>query len=276
MLQPQANCHQRFALTSTRIAGSMNKFGIVKWACIVVTICVAMAITSDAQTNLSHPSTTFTDLLNFDGANGEAPGYMSLIQGSNGNLYGTSFGGGTYDDGTIFEITTAGVLTTLYTFCSKTDCADGAAPDAGLVQDSSGNLYGTTVAGGSHFYGTVFKLSSSNKLTTLHSFKGGTTEGAYPLSGLILYNGDYYGTTQAGGGQWGGYRLQNHHRRNSDNALQLLLSTRLCRWHSPFCGPGSVRRQLLWDNRRRRSRWYRYGFRNYSCRCADNALQLHI
>ncbi len=204
MLQPQASCHQRFALTSSRKGGSRNKFGIVKWSCIGVTICVAMAIASSAQSNVSHPSTTFTDLLNFDGANGEYPAYMSLIQGSNGNLYGTSFGGGTYDDGTIFEITTAGVLTTLYTFCSKTDCADGAGPYAGLVQDNSGNLYGTTVGGGSHFNGTVFKLSSSNKLTTLHSFKGGTTEGAYPFSGLILYNGDYYGTTQAGGANGAG------------------------------------------------------------------------
>lgn len=178
----------------------MNTSALLKSVCVGLALLVTTTTRSPAQTNSSPPSTTFTDLLNFDGANGAAPVYnMSLIQGSNGNLYGTTVGGGTYDDGTIFEVTTAGVVTTLYNFCSKTDCTDGAFPYGGLMQASDGDLYGVTNGGGSHFYGSVFKLSSSNKLTTLHNFRGGTTDGAYPSAGLTLYDGDYYGTTQEGG-----------------------------------------------------------------------------
>jgi uncharacterized repeat protein (TIGR03803 family) len=91
---------------------------------------------------------------------GKAP-FGTLIQGSNGDLYGTTDGGGTLNRGTIFEITTKGVLTTLHSFGGT----DGSFPYAGLVQDSNGTLYGTTYSGGNLsciFYGTgcgtVFSL----------------------------------------------------------------------------------------------------------------------
>jgi uncharacterized repeat protein (TIGR03803 family) len=114
------------------------------------------------------PSGTLTTLYTFcpqsgctDGNNSTKP----LIQATNGDLYGTTNNGGASNDGTVFQITPSGVLTTLYSFCSQTDCRDGAYPTA-LVQDTNGDLYGTTVTGGSGTPsccgpggGTVFSLS---------------------------------------------------------------------------------------------------------------------
>lgn len=104
------------------------------------------------------PGGTFKVVHSFDGTDGYLP-FAGLIQGTDGNLYGTTSFGGANNDGTIFQITTAGALTTLYTFCSETNCADGANPDGALVQGTDGDFYGTTNAGGSNADGTVFKLS---------------------------------------------------------------------------------------------------------------------
>jgi uncharacterized repeat protein (TIGR03803 family) len=124
--------------------------------------------------------------------------YAGLAQATNGNFYGTTFLGGANDDGTVFEITPGGKLTTVYSFCSKTGCADGAGPDAGLVQATNGNLYGTTTSGGANDDGTVFEITLGAKLTTLHSFDG--TDGAYPYARLVqATNGNFYGTTEYGG-----------------------------------------------------------------------------
>ena len=85
-----------------------------------------------------------------------------LVQAADGDLYGTtkySGGGGGNFRGTIFKMTPSGTLTTLYSFCSQTNCADGTAPQAGLVQDTNGDLYGTTSSGGENNDGTVFRLS---------------------------------------------------------------------------------------------------------------------
>jgi len=96
-----------------------------------------------------------------DGRDPEA----SLIQGTDGNLYGTTTFGGTNETscnsgcGTIFEITTAGKLTTIYNFCGQANCADGSNPFGGLVQATNGTFYGTTFSGGTVDAGTVFSLS---------------------------------------------------------------------------------------------------------------------
>jgi uncharacterized repeat protein (TIGR03803 family) len=82
-----------------------------------------------------------------------------LVQATNGDFYGTTNQSGAYGAGTVFKITPAGTLTTLYNFCSQTNCADGAYPLAGLMQDTNGNLYGTTFEGGAYGLGTVFTLS---------------------------------------------------------------------------------------------------------------------
>ncbi|MGC1371653.1 MAG: choice-of-anchor tandem repeat GloVer-containing protein [Candidatus Sulfotelmatobacter sp.] len=121
-----------------------------------------------------------------------------LIQATNGDFYGTTTGTTQgKNDGTVFKITPGGTLTTLYRFCSESDCVDGISPYGGLLQATDGNLYGTTVDGGANDYGTVFKISPSGTLTTLHSFD--RSDGANPYGGLIeAGNGSFYGTTTEG------------------------------------------------------------------------------
>ena len=148
------------------------------------------------------PSGVLTTLYNFgDGAHGWYP-YAGLVQGSDGNFYGTTFSGGDYSAGTAFKITPAGELTTLYSFCAQPGCADGNGPWAGLVQASDGSFYGTTYSGGANFGGTVFKLTPAGSLTTLHGFcaQDGCADGEEPVAGLVqASDGNFYGTTTYGG-----------------------------------------------------------------------------
>ena len=132
---------------------------------------------------------------------GEAPD-GTLIQGSDGNFYGTTSGGGASSEGTVFTITPAGSETVLHSFVNGT--TDGASPSNHLVQASVGLFYGTTNAGGIFGYGTVFKITSSGTETVLYSFAGGVVagrqDGADPFGGLIeASDGDFYGTTSGGG-----------------------------------------------------------------------------
>ncbi len=106
------------------------------------------------------PSGTLTAVHSFDGTDGAVP-TAGLVQGTNGNLYGTTEFGGANGAGTIFGTTPSGTLTTLYSFCSQSGCTDGEYPQAGLVQDTNGSFYGTTPVAGVDGYGTVFSLSVS-------------------------------------------------------------------------------------------------------------------
>ena len=152
-------------------------------------------------------SGTLTTLYSFcskiNCTDGEVP-YAGVVQGTDGNFYGTTNKGGVKKEGTVFKITPSGKLTTLYSFCSQTSCTDGAAPFAALVQ-ANGNFYGTTNRGGTHGGGTVFKITPSGKLTTLYSFCALTscTDGGFSGedSAPVLVQGDrnFYGTTPAGG-----------------------------------------------------------------------------
>ena len=148
-----------------------------------------------------------------DGANPQA----GLVQGSDGNFYGTTSGGGANSGGTVFKITPSGTLTTLYSFCSVSNCADGATPSAGLIQGSDGNFYGTTEfgggSGGTTIGGTVFRITPSSTLTVLYSFcsQSGCTDGENPEAGLVqasMYDGYFYGTTSHGGAYGGGTVFQ--------------------------------------------------------------------
>ncbi|MGC9951078.1 MAG: choice-of-anchor tandem repeat GloVer-containing protein [Bryobacteraceae bacterium] len=151
----------------------------------------------------------------------DGDGPNALLLASDGSLYGTTFYGGAnglstgpYSGyGTVFKITPAGKLTTLYSFCSQSGCADGRDPE-GLVQAANGDLYGTTGFGGicpsTAGCGTVFKLTPGGTLTTLYNFcsqvasNGICTDGEYPNPGLVLTgNGDLYGTTGFGGANIG-------------------------------------------------------------------------
>jgi uncharacterized repeat protein (TIGR03803 family) len=127
-------------------------------------------------------------------ADGRYP--ASLIQGSDGNFYGTTPLGGTSNDGTVFKITPAGVETVLHSFAGGTD---GSQPQTALIQGVDGNLYGTSVGGGIHGSGTVFKITPSGLETIVYSFTGGT-DGGTPQAALIKgVDGNFYGTTSVGG-----------------------------------------------------------------------------
>ena len=132
-----------------------------------------------------------------------------LIQATDGNFYGTAgFGGANGGYGTVFQITPSGTLTTLYNFCSQSDCTDGDSPTGGVIQASNGGFYGITNVGGAHGVGTVFKITRGGKFTTLYSFcsQSGCVDGSQPFAGLVqAANGDLYGTTSLGGanGEYG-------------------------------------------------------------------------
>jgi uncharacterized repeat protein (TIGR03803 family) len=143
-----------------------------------------------------HPANfAFVTLHSFTGDDGAFPS-AGLAQGSNGNFYGTTTGGGTNGgQGTVFEIGTNGTLTSLYSFAGG---ANGGGPDAALVEGSDGNFYGTTSGVNSNGNGIIFKMSPSGSVTNLYSFTGGT-DGAGP-SGLVEgSDGNFYGTTVFGG-----------------------------------------------------------------------------
>ena len=138
---------------------------------------------------------TETSLYSFcttDCSDGASP-FGSLLQVGVGAIYGAT-------TSTIFKITLGGTLTTLYNFCpTSTSCNKSGAPyPSGLVLGQDGNFYGVTNAGGTNNVGTVFKLTPSGTLTTLHNF--GSSDGANPIGPLVQGKGGYlYGVTFAGG-----------------------------------------------------------------------------
>jgi uncharacterized repeat protein (TIGR03803 family) len=140
---------------------------------------------------------TFTSLHSFDGTDGDEP-IGGLFQAIDGNYYGTTQTDGANGYGTVFKVTPTGTLTTIYNFCSLSECTDGEFPEDGLIQGTDGNLYGTTFQGGANGEGTIFSITTSGVLTTLHSFDG--TDGNQPWAGLVQdTNGTFYGTTYSGG-----------------------------------------------------------------------------
>jgi uncharacterized repeat protein (TIGR03803 family) len=145
---------------------------------------------------------TKTTLYSFTGnADGGDP-QGSLLLDAQGNLYGTTVGGGTFGPGcgsgcgTVFKVTAAGTETVIHSFTGGTD---GSSPFSGLVRDTKGNLYGTTREGGSVGAGTVYKLTLAGKETILYDFSG-SLNGFSPWSGLVMdAAGNLYGTTAYGG-----------------------------------------------------------------------------
>lgn len=132
------------------------------------------------------------------GANDIANPDASLVMDGAGNLYGTTAFGGANDGGTVFEITAAGSESVLYSFGNSP--GDGWSPQAPLMMDSAGNLYGTTAGGGADSGGTVFRISASGTESILYSFGGSAADGVDPRAGLIMDSGgNLYGTTAKGG-----------------------------------------------------------------------------
>jgi uncharacterized repeat protein (TIGR03803 family) len=162
---------------------------------IALLLCALSASVLSAQ--------TLTVLHSFDGTDGSNP-WGGLVQAANGDFYGTTSGGGANSQGTIFKITPGGVFSTVYNFCSQGGmaCTDGEQPRMGLLLDSNGYLYGTTLFGGANNRGTIFNFApSSGVLTTLYSFcnLASCADGWAPYGTLLqAYSGYIYGTNQAG------------------------------------------------------------------------------
>jgi uncharacterized repeat protein (TIGR03803 family) len=144
---------------------------------------------------------TLTTLYSFCSETGCADGstpYAELLQARDGSFFGTTYTGGSNDGGTVFRIDMKGKFRTVFSFCSQTGCADGSGPYAGLLQAPNRNFYGTTESGGTNSAGSVFKLTPSGKLNVLHSFDG--SDGFTPYAGLVRApDGNFYGTTGGSG-----------------------------------------------------------------------------
>ena len=168
---------------------------------LLATIVMAAGSLASAQ--------TVSTIYNFVGGktSGVFPWYVTLVQGTNGSLYGTTYGGGASNFGTVFSVTTSGTQTIVYSF--KGGTTDGANPTGGLTLGTDGNFYGTTQQGGSGSQGVVFKLTPTGTITILHNFNAGT-DGAFPWGPPILASdGNFYGTASGGGTKGNGivYRI---------------------------------------------------------------------
>jgi uncharacterized repeat protein (TIGR03803 family) len=183
-------------LTTTTTVNCRNINGFcrnISLALAIVLLLLSAATPAHAQETLIYSYGPSPD--------GASP-VASLVLDSKGNLYGTTLDGGADRFGTVFKITPGGVETVLHSF--PADSLDGALPEAGLVMDSNGNLYGTTSSGGAHGVGTVFEVTSTGTETVLYSFTGGP-DGGIPYGGLVLDSGgNLYGTTRSGGAYHGG------------------------------------------------------------------------
>jgi uncharacterized repeat protein (TIGR03803 family) len=155
----------------------MAKLDGWKWVYAVFMLCAATAIALPAQ--------TFTTLHSFTGTDGANP-YAGLVQGTDGNFYGTTIDGGANAGGNVIKITPGGAVTSLYNFCSQSNCTDGQYPVSTLILGNDGDFYGTTQNGGIYnpLYGTIYKITSSGVLTTLHCFNA--VDGVSPYGSLLL------------------------------------------------------------------------------------------
>jgi uncharacterized repeat protein (TIGR03803 family) len=141
----------------------------------------------------------FTPVMSFmgggDGSSPQAP----LVQGTNGNFYGTTYQGGKAGAGVVFELTPSGVFTPLYAFTNATNGQDGGFPASGLTLGTNGNLYGEAFTGGAKDSGVLFEITPQGALTVLHPFNSAVL-GSGPVGGLVQgTNGNYYGTAYRGG-----------------------------------------------------------------------------
>jgi uncharacterized repeat protein (TIGR03803 family) len=150
------------------------------------------------------PDGTETVLYRFQGGNDGGDPLGGLIEDQSGNLYGTTILGGWRSSGVLFRVSQGGSETVLYRFCSQTNCVDGSVPEATLIGDGSGNLYGTTYEGGTGTLcfqgcGTVYELAPDGAETVLYSFIG-RRDGASPFAALLDDGkANLYGTAYQGG-----------------------------------------------------------------------------
>ncbi len=155
----------------------------------------------DSGTVYQVTSTGVTKVLHtFSGGN-DGAGPFGIARDNSGNLYGATSSGGANNRGVVYKLTPSGVETVLYSFGLP---PDGSGPSSGVTLDAAGNIYGTTMYGGTHgegtVGGTVYKVSPAGVETILYNFTGGA-DGGNPKSGplTVSRNGSVYGTTSSGG-----------------------------------------------------------------------------
>lgn len=206
------------------------------------------------------PTGQETTLYSFSPARGGTTPRGGLIRDSAGNFYGTTLWGGLANAGVVYKLNPAGLETILYSF---TGGKDGSVPStANLAIDSAGNLYGTTVRGGTLGFGVVYKLSPSGSETVLYSFTGGA-DGGEPDGGVVRDTaGNLYGTTFEGGTSNAGTVF----RLNTTGEQTVLHSfTDGSDGGSPESGvvlilPGTFMERLQWRH------WGRCGVQSECCR----------
>ncbi len=182
-MRPKSNKLTKLSLRGMLVVAATT--ACVFWFCIGVTAQVDNMLYSFAS----------------GGGTGQSP-LGTLVRDTAGNLYGTAYSGGTVNGnctsgcGTVFQLNSANTLTVLHAFAGSP--SDGANPVAGLVRDLKGNLYGTTVNGGAHGAGSVFRVTATGSEKVLYSFTGGA-DGGNPNAGLVYAQGNLYGTTTNGG-----------------------------------------------------------------------------
>src|ERR1019366_2355105 len=204
------------AVTEGRLA-PVSRSRHMQYALVWLAVIVAMLwpVSLSAQ----YTDTTLYSFCALSCTDGDGPDTGALVFDSQGNLYGTTHGGGNANYGVVFKLTPPPggngpwTETVLYSFCSLANCSDGAGPSAGVIFDANGNLYGTTQDGGSGpGYGVVYKLSppvGGNgpwTETVLHSFCNvfPCADGSNPTAGLIFDSqGNLYSTTSSGGSSSG-------------------------------------------------------------------------
>src|SRR6267143_4371085 len=167
----------------------------------ILAVALLFAMAANAQ--------TYTPLYTYPQNNRGNTGILppdAMSQGQDGTLYSTDAYNGAHNLGSVFKMTTAGVPTTIYSFCPQTGCLDGTNPMGGVGLGFDGNLYGTTQGGGKHAAGTVFKVTPTGTLTTLWTFANGTDDSVpiFPL--LQAQDGNLYGVSLAQyNGQYGAF-----------------------------------------------------------------------
>ena len=163
---------------------------VLKSFCILAALVLLATTGKSINATLTRPQIMYA----FSGFDGGLP-QSELLKGNDGLFYGTTGAGGTHNTGTVFKITTAGTLTTIYNF---TGGADGCSPRAGLLLGSDGFFYGTASGGGAGF-GTIYQVSASGAFTTVYTFTGGIDGGVPDIRLAEGNDGLFYGTTRQGG-----------------------------------------------------------------------------